>query len=322
MIERFGGYCRLRQYLVALAATLLLAGCAPQLPTVMPGEVVETLPEPAVIPHGEGRIWQVDYPGQEPSYLFGTLHVTNPSVFDLPEAAETAFAGAKFAAFESELRADVTEEEKELYMELPADVRLFDIVGEETYRRMKALFLFRYFNVEGLDRLQPWVVWSLIAGREISIDIRSEEGRLILDDWLQERAAKEGKQVVHLETPAEQMLVFAGMPMEDQLSMLRSAIDGYGETQVKVEHVQLYLQGKLAVRYALWQRFLGHMEPTVAQSFNERMVSGRNRSMTEDLLPAFARGSTFVAVGAMHMPGEDGILRLLEQRGYTVTWLQ
>jgi uncharacterized protein YbaP (TraB family) len=44
--------------------------------------------------------------------------------------------------------------------------------------------------------------------------------------------------------------------------------------------------------------------------------------MTEALLPVFARGSTFVAVGALHMPGEEGILSLLERRGYTVTRLQ
>ena len=64
------------------------------------------------------------------------------------------------------------------------------------------------------------------------------------------------------------------------------------------------------------------MDPAVAQRFNERLVTGRNRSMTERLVALFARGSTFVAVGAMHLPGEEGILSLLERRGYTVTRLQ
>ena len=287
---------------------------------MLPGKIVETLPEPAAIPHGEGRIWQVDFPGQEPSYLFGTIHVTNPKVFDLPEAAETAFASARFVAFESSLE-EVSEEEKRRQLELPDDTRLFDVVGEETYRRMKALALFRYFRIERLDRLQPWVVWNLIAGREISVDIRREDGKPVLDDWLQIRAVEEGKEVVHLETATQQLDVFAGMPIEDQVSMLRSAIDGYGDTHIKVERIQLYLEGKLAVRYALWQRFIEQLEPEVGQRFHERILDGRNRNMTESLLPVFARGSTFVAVGALHMPGEAGILSLLEQRGFTVTRL-
>lgn len=301
---------------------LLLGACAPRLPTVLPGEAVETLPTPAAVPHGEGRIWQVDLPGQEPSYLFGTIHVTNPEVFELSKAVETAFAAAEFAAFESSLEDELGEEGKKIYLELPEDTRLFDVLGEETYQQMKALALFRYFRIDGLDRMQPWVVWNLIAGREISADISHEEDKPVLDDWLQIRAVDEGKQVVQLETEAEQLSIFAGMSMEDQVSMLRSAIDGYGGTQVKVERIKLYLEGKLAQRYALWQRLLDQMEPEVAQRFHDRILDGRNRTMVESLLPVFERGATFVAVGALHMPGEQGILRLLEQRGYSVTRLE
>lgn len=66
------------------------------------------------------------------------------------------------------------------------------------------------------------------------------------------------------------------------------------------------------------KRFLDQLAPHVAQRFHERILDGRNRSMTEALLPVFAKGSTFVAVGARPMYGEEGILSLLERRGYTV----
>jgi hypothetical protein len=43
--------------------------------------------------------------------------------------------------------------------------------------------------------------------------------------------------------------------------------------------------------------------------------------MVERLRPRLAEGGAFVAVGALHLPGEEGILRLLERQGYRVTRL-
>ncbi len=315
-------FFRRRGAVAAGLLLLLLGACAPSLPTVLPGKAVETLPAPPIIPHGEGRIWQVERPGQEPSYLFGTIHVTNPEVFELSKTVQAAFDDARFAAFETSIDEELDEEEKKVYVELPEDTRLYDVLGEETYQQMKALAFFRFFRVDGLDRMQPWVVWTLVAGREISADIDHDSENPVLDDWLQTRAVEDGKQVVPLETEAQQLNIFAGMSMDDQISMLRSAIDGYGDPHVKVSRVKLYLEGKLAQRYALWQRLLGQMDPAVAQRFHERILDGRNRTMVESLLPLFEQGSTFVAVGALHMPGEEGILSLLERRGYSVTRLE
>ncbi|MEO3427317.1 TraB/GumN family protein [Pelagibius sp. CAU 1746] len=307
---------------VAAVLLLVVGGCGPTLPTVWPSDQLQPLPEPADVSFGEGRIWQIDLPGQEPSYLFGTIHVTNPEVFDLPEAAETAFDKARFAAFETGLEEDISEEEKTPYFELAEDATLQGVLGEESYRRMKALFLFRYYRIKRLDRLQPWVVWFMIGGREISAGLRREKGKPILDDWLQSRALEEGKEVIPLETTREHLNVFAGIPLEDQVSMLNSAVDNFDKPRTKVERLELYLKGDLAQRYALWERQLEQMDPEVARRFHDRIMDGRNRTMVESLLPVFEKGSTFVAVGALHMPGERGMLSLLEQRGYTVTRLE
>ncbi len=305
------GPSSVRRIAVLVWLLLGLGGCATSLP----------LPERPDIPFGQGRIWQVDLPGLEPSYIFGTIHISDPRVFDLPAAAEAAFADASIVAFEAEHNDEVDEQEVKSFFELPPDQTLKQVVGPATYRQLNNLSFFRFYRVERLDRLQPWVVWMLIGDREITVDLRQDPNKPILDDWLQERARNDGKEVVLLETPEEQLNVFAGMPLEDQASMLRSSIDNYGGPRTRVERVNLYLEGDLAIRYALWQRFLGHMDPDVAQRFHNRIGSNRNRIMTERLMPVFARGSTFVAVGAMHLPGEDGMLRLLERQGFTVTRL-
>jgi uncharacterized protein YbaP (TraB family) len=51
----------------------------------------------------------------------------------------------------------------------------------------------------------------------------------------------------------------------------------------------------------------------------ERLINDRNRRMVERMLPWLREGSAFVAVGALHLAGPEGILRLLSDRGYRVT---
>ena len=324
MLNILARLCAFRPFRLATAslALLLLAGCGTPQRLNIPVWEEAPLPEAVEIPHGQGRIWQVDFPGQEPSYLFGTIHVSDPRVFNLPKAAEEAFAKAHIAAFEAANDDNPEDSVVKTYFELPKDTDLEEVIGSETYDRMMGLFLFQVLKFERLDRMQPWVIWMLVGGQEITVDVRQQKDKPVLDDWLQTRAADDGKEVVALETAIQQWSIFSDMPMEDQVSMLRSAIDHYNGPRTKVERIRLYLDGDLAVRQALWDRFLSSMDPAVAQRFNERLVTGRNRSMTERLVALFARGSTFVAVGAMHLPGEEGILSLLERRGYTVTRLQ
>jgi uncharacterized protein YbaP (TraB family) len=56
----------------------------------------------------------------------------------------------------------------------------------------------------------------------------------------------------------------------------------------------------------------------LAAEFQDRLITRRNRLMAERLQPYLQEGNAFVAVGALHLPGETGLLELLEQRGYTV----
>ena len=56
----------------------------------------------------------------------------------------------------------------------------------------------------------------------------------------------------------------------------------------------------------------------VAQ-FQEALIDKRNDTMTERALPVLEKGPTFIAVGALHLPGETGLVKQLRDAGYTVT---
>src|SRR3546814_13356808 len=109
--------------------------------------------------------------------------------------------------------------------------------------------------------------------------------------------------------------------MDDQIAMLRSAIDTYYDGRVRIDRVAVYVDGNLALSYALWERRLSHLGPALAQRHTDRLLNDRNRRMVERMVPYMEQRSAFVAVGALHLPGEQGILRPLEQQIGTVTRL-
>ncbi len=53
--------------------------------------------------------------------------------------------------------------------------------------------------------------------------------------------------------------------------------------------------------------------------FLKYLISDRNHIMAERAVPIIDKGNAFIAVGALHLPGKDGIIELLRTKGYRVT---
>jgi len=303
--------------LAALAAAVLpavLAGCTP--PDPLP------LPERPEIPFGQGRLWQVEGEGLAPSYVFATMHVADRRVLDLPEAVETAFGTAEIAAFE------LVEDPKAveaLYvadrLKLTGDEDLEDLIGSWSFGILSWHLKQRQL-VPNID-VKPWVMWSYLGGEGgyYFDDLDWLPDREVLDDWLEGRAVEDGKEVIGLETAEEHFDVYDKMPLEDQANLLKATLERYSKRKPSAPQVTYYVEGDLAMLYALWQDYLSWLEPASAEVLNDRLIDARNRVMVDRALPLMERAPTFVAVGALHLPGEQGVLRLLERQGFTVTRL-
>lgn len=316
MTALVGGRRPARPWRGALAAVLLLAACTPRQPY--------PLPERPDIPFGQGRIWQIEGEGLATSYVFGTMHVDDKRVMDLPPEVEAAFAKAATAAFEltddpaSEAEFDDVDRYK-----LAGDETLEDLIGARSFGILR-WHMMRGDRVPKND-IKPWVFWEYLGGANfgfVDYDRLEPSGRgMILDDWLESRARKAGKQVVALETRQEQFDIYDKIPLDQQADLLKLTLEQYAESKPWVPKVQLYLDGDLAMFDALWREYLGWLRPATAQTVDDRLINDRNKMMVERMLPLMQESSTFVAVGAAHLPGEQGILRLLERQGFTVTRL-
>ncbi|RME35848.1 MAG: TraB/GumN family protein, partial [Gammaproteobacteria bacterium] len=140
---------------------------------------------------------------------------------------------------------------------------------------------------------------------------------LPLDMVLLYRAREAGLSVAGLETLEEQAGVLEGLSLADQQELLRDTVCHYDRIRADQEALKrLYLQRDLAglARYA--DRYVS--DSGSYDRLEKILLTDRNRRMADRMQDYLRRGDAFIAVGAMHLPGRRGLLRLLEQAGYRV----
>lgn len=316
MIARLSAIAATARVAATTVVLLLLAGCA------------APLPPRADVPHGRGLLWQVDKPGYATSYVFGTYHVRDFKVRIAPHVVTDALLRADQAAFEISEDAAEPARQKKLNSRagiLPRPQTLETLLDAESYQRFIAIA--EDVLADGpklgeihINRFKPWFVMEVLGNGTEGPRVANALART-LDDTLEETAREAGKKVVGLETPEEHIAVFNDMTMDDQLGLMKDWLATYDKGESYWTSRKIYLEGDTAMFYALWQQELARLEPGLAARYAERLIDGRNRLMVERMLPLMQIASTFVGVGCLHLPGEEGILRLLEREGFTVTRL-
>jgi uncharacterized protein YbaP (TraB family) len=268
--------------------------------------------------YGQGLLWQVAKDGKPVGHLFGTIHMSDADVLAVPPPVLDAFKASKSLSVEVILDGPAVQT-LATAMALPQGQRLDAIVPADIFQKAVAASAPYGFQPAMLARLKPWAV-ALLISVPPDEQLRRAQGALALDMWLQQQAAAQGKPVHALETVAEQVTAFEGLSQEDQVSQLKSASINLDEKQrFFAEMKTAYLRRDLDEIHRLSRKSSDPGDERLRDALEERLFGVRNRKMAERMVARFDEGGAFVAIGALHLPGEAGVLRLLEQRGYTVT---
>lgn len=313
MIGKVLAAAGLRRCVIGLLLLGLPAACTPVKPFV---------PEPSQIPHGQGRLWQVDGPGIETSYIFATYDDYDERVQNLPPEAEKAFDKSEVVAVEViDDRYIWDELFAEENLEMSGDQTLSELIGARSYGTL--VWHMKQNQRRPNDKAKPWLMWFYLGGEnygifeyDYEVDTRSERDQ---KKWLEDRAAFAEKKIVALQTQQEVFDIYDKMPLERQADLLKERVDRLGDRGPMARKLHFYLEGDLASLDAVWREYLSWLPPATAKSLDDRRINDRNIVMAERILPAMKERPTFVAVNYPHLPGEGGILRLLEQQGYTLT---
>lgn len=274
-------------------------------------------------PYSRGLLWEISRPGSATSYLFGTMHTADQRLLWLSPAVEQAFSVSPRFALEmlpDELAARRFAEAGQL----PEGRRLSALLPASDWARLRARFAARSVGAEWLDRLKPWAALLLLteAQAESGPDAASG-GTGSLDADLYARARRAGKKIDELDHVEEQIAVFDALPEASALALLIAALDRH--ERLRAEHEQsvaAYRRGDLK---RLMQLARGSGNVTVGPAeqphlalLEQRIVRDRSVVMAYRLQSVMRHGPTFAAVGALHLYGRHGMLKLLRDDGWTV----
>lgn len=266
------------------------------------------------------RLFLVEREGVPPSWLFGTMHSSNPQILALSTEVKVALGRSRVVVGELDMKA-VDMAQVFLSMLLPEGERLGNLLDpalyEETISALDSLGIPLAFA----DRMQPWIAAVLLGVGKEELERRSQ-GAKALDEMLQDMARRQGKAVVGLETADEQLAIFQDMPLEWQIDYLELALAApalVGGSTGPLE--RLYLAGDHRNMWGLYRLMAQFAQTPFIDYFTQVAIVDRNRRMAERLAPILAEGGVFVAVGALHLAGSEGLFSLLQAAGWRISAL-
>lgn len=276
-------------------------------------------------PNSKAIFWKVTKIGVEPSYIFGTIHITDPRVTDLDHNVVTALEQSQVLALEV---ADLSPEAMATALLQAVKVALYTDgsnlqkqLSPEEFDKVEDKMKSAGMPVQAARLFRPWVVTMLLATSDCERQ-RAKTGKLVLDMQLAERARKKNIPVVGLETIDQQLAALSASSNAEQVAMLKVGLAFADRSNDIVETlVQLYLNRELAKAWP-FQIALAEKagQPAEAyEAFYRHLIVDRNQRMHDGVVPLLDKGGAFVAVGSLHLPGSSGLISLLRKSGYDVT---
>lgn len=279
------------------------------------------------VPNGEGLLWKIEKPGVQPSYLFGTMHSTDPRLDRQVNRVRPLIARSRSVAVEiSELVTPGLKDKASQEIALAGVARsgnaLEGLSPQANRSLVETALQARGITPERAQRFETWFLIVALSSPQCERERRAL-GLISVDEKIGLAGAKAGRNPIGLEK------------LEDQIAVLRQ-IGGFNpsialiETARRIKQIadmretmtQAYVGDRLGELTALSRlsEILSGEAPSVASSrFTRTLLDDRNSVMRDQSKPLIEAGGAFIAVGALHLPGEAGLVSLYRQAGYRVS---
>jgi len=258
-------------------------------------------------------LWKVSGKGlSKPSYLFGTMHVLCAEDAQLSESLKSVISDCDEIYFEIKLD-DMNDLMGAMrYMRMNDSKKLSDLLSVAEYQKVKDYFAKHAAMLPFgmLERFKPLLISSLIE--EEGLECKTTNGMELM---IMKETKPLNKPIRGLETMEFQAGLFDSIPYEKQARDLVNYIDSVDEyKKMTLKLAGVYRDQDLDKIDELSRKGDPGMD-----GYMDLLLYDRNRKWAKTLTPLFRGKSLLIAVGAAHLPGDQGVISLLRKAGYTVT---
>ncbi len=254
-------------------------------------------------------LWQISGNGMpHNAFLFGTMHVKDKRAFDFSENMTNAFDSCKAFAMEIALEPDIY---KDIFKMMVADegYRIEDYLQPEELSKIDNFLKKEFgFKLEYFKQIKPVFLYIIMSGTGMSVD-----NEHFLDEYLFLKAKQEEKTVIGIESLEEQINALDGLSVREQLDLVLDAVDGFGKNKKLEQKLLKYYQKQELSEIAKL------IEASSDEKVSKLLLTNRNYVMADRIANFITKESTFIAIGAGHLPGKEGVIELLRKKGFTVT---
>ena len=274
--------------------------------------------------NAQSLLWKVSGNGlTKPSYIFGTHHFVPLSILDKVQGFKEAFDATTQVVGElNTTDAQSSENIKKMQekMFITNDTTLQLLFNEKELEMIKAFFKAN----AGIDftkapKLKPALI-SIMAIRILSDrTLPGFDPKKQLDSYLQTKGEENGKKIIALETMEFQRdLIYDSQSLQRQARVLVCQLSDTTKVFNWLKEVnKAYLSFDLEKLAQLSEEKEGtSCDPLPGE--REGMIDNRNKDWAAKLPAIMKEAPSFVAVGAMHLPGKAGLIALLRNQGFNV----
>ena len=273
----------------------------------------------SLLPLQSQLLWQVSGHGlAQPSYLFGTHHMIPISFLDSVPGLFRAFNRCDAVVGEMVMNSIDASEKIMQASTLPQGLTMDSLLNADDYAMVDAgLRAVLKIGLKELALMKPAVIRTMYETELYRQHTGFDDGTQS-DSYFQQIAMQQGKEVIGLEDVNTQIaLLFGNADQKREALLLVETVSHREEGLREIETLNaLYKAGEIDRLVEMAQEQGDPLAMTPEEY--DRMVDDRNLSWLEQLPDLMQARPCFIAVGAMHLGGEQGLVQLLRKEGYKV----
>ena len=256
----------------------------------------------------KGLFWKLESPTGKVSYLFGTIHTDDNRVANFSPNVINAIKSTDTFMMEAA-------ESRDQSVMLLSEGSLATQLTQAEFEQVRALADFHSMHLGAAMQMKPWLL-------AVIFDLPKPQTPFAQDNLLMSEAENASKEEVGIESAQEHFSVMDNFSLDEQMVMLRAVLKRTPE-QKEADFERLmaaYLEGDSDKLTALDEKITGGMLPKALwEKMRTKLLDERNVVMAERTTAVAKDRSVFIAVGASHLSGDNGLIAAFKNAGFKLS---